>query len=57
MQSCFSLGPWIYANENEKKSWSLKEAQWSGKNGGASDCKDQLAKQAYSAFGGGSGGY
>lgn len=27
MQSCFSLGPWIYANENEKKSWSIKEAQ------------------------------
>lgn len=27
MQSCFSLGPWIYANGNEEKSWSRKEAQ------------------------------
>lgn len=27
MQGCFSLGPWIYANRNEEKSWSRKEAQ------------------------------
>lgn len=47
MQSCFSVGPWIYANENEGKSWSIKKTQQPGKNGGANDCKDQLAMQAY----------
>lgn len=47
MQSCFSLGPWMYANENEEKSEVQRKHNSLEKIWGVGDCKDQLERQTY----------